>query len=59
MFEYAVVHEMCHLTHRNYEPEFWDLVGRVLPDSQERKGWLDKNEHMLGWEKVEAISSLR
>ena len=54
VLEYAVVHEMCHLKHRNHESEFWDLVGRLLPDWQERKARLDKNEHMLGWEKVEA-----
>ncbi|MDR6901492.1 SprT family zinc-dependent metalloprotease [Rhizobium miluonense] len=53
VLEYAVVHEMCHLKHRNHEPEFWNLVGRVLPDWETRKDWLDKNEHMLGWEKVE------
>jgi len=53
VLEYAVVHEMCHLKHRNHEPEFWDLVGRVLPDWKDRKAWLDKNEHLLGWEKVE------
>ena len=53
MLEYAVVHEMCHLKHRNHGPEFWDLVGCVLPDWETRKDWLDKNEHLLGWEKVE------
>lgn len=55
VLEYAVVHEMCHLKLRNHEPEFWNLVGRVLPDWQERKAWLDKNEHMLGWERVEPV----
>ena len=53
VLEYAVVHEMCHLRHRNHEPEFWSLVGSILPDWEARKDWLDKNEHMLGWEKVE------
>jgi predicted metal-dependent hydrolase len=53
VLEYAVVHEMCHLKHRNHEPEFWNLVGRILPDWEARKAWLDKNEHLLGWEKVE------
>lgn len=57
VLEYAVVHEMCHLKHRNHEPEFWDLVGRVLPDWQASKNWLDKNEHMLGWDKVTPASS--
>ncbi|TCA83711.1 M48 family peptidase [Rhizobium leguminosarum bv. viciae] len=53
VLEYAVVHEMCHLKHRNHESEFWNLVGRILPDWETRKAWLDKNEHLLGWEKVE------
>lgn len=53
VLEYAVVHEMCHLKHRNHEPEFWGLVGRILPDWEARKAWLDRNEHLLGWERVE------
>ncbi|NTI75989.1 metal-dependent hydrolase [Agrobacterium sp. 13-626] len=57
VFEYAVVHELCHLKHRNHEPEFWQLVGSILPDWQSRKDWLDKNEHMLGWEKVGPVTS--
>ncbi len=52
VLEYAVVHELCHLRHRNHEPEFWTLVGSILPDFEARKAWLDANEHMLGWEKV-------
>lgn len=55
VLEYAVVHEMCHLKHRNHEPEFWDLVARLLPDWERRKAWLEENEHMLGWEKVETV----
>jgi len=53
VFEYAVVHELCHLRERNHGPEFWQLVGSILPDWQSRKSWLDQNEHLLGWEKVE------
>jgi len=53
VFEYAVVHELCHLRVRNHGPEFWQLVGSILPDWQMRKSWLDQNEHLLGWEKVE------
>ena len=53
VLEYAVVHELCHLRHRNHEPEFWAIVGSILPDFEARKHWLDANEHMLGWEKVE------
>jgi predicted metal-dependent hydrolase len=53
VLEYAVVHEMCHLRHRDHEPEFWLLVGSILPDWETRKAWLDKNEHLLGWDKIE------
>jgi len=53
VFEYAIVHELCHLRVRNHGPEFWQLVGSILPDWQMRKSWLDQNEHLLGWEKVQ------
>lgn len=53
VLEYAVVHELCHLRHRNHEPAFWQLLGSILPDWQTRKAWLDRNEHLLGFERVE------
>lgn len=56
VLEYAVVHELCHLRHRNHDPEFWGLVATIIPDWQDRKGWLDRNEHLLGWRNV-AISA--
>lgn len=55
VLEYAVVHELCHLRHRNHAPEFWSLVGSMLPDWEARKSWLAQNEHLLGWEKVEPV----
>lgn len=48
VLEYAVVHELCHLIHRNHSPEFWRLVAELLPGYQERKGWLEGNEGLLG-----------
>lgn len=53
VLEYAVVHELCHLRFRNHETEFWNLIGSILPDWEGRKSWLDKNEHLLDWKKVE------
>jgi len=47
VLEYAVVHELCHLRHRNHDREFWGLVGSILPDWEIRKAWLDQNEHYL------------
>ena len=53
VLEYAVVHELCHLRHRNHDREFWRLVGTILPDWQTRKAWLDGNEHFLTLRRLE------
>lgn len=48
VFEYVVVHELCHLERRDHSPAFWALVKRVLPDYEERKAWLEANEVEVG-----------
>jgi predicted metal-dependent hydrolase len=48
VFEYVVVHELCHLRHRDHSPAFWALVKRVLPDYGERKEWLEEHEVAVG-----------
>jgi predicted metal-dependent hydrolase len=53
VLEYAVVHELCHLRHRNHDRDFWRLVGTILPDWEARKAWLDGNEHFLTLRRVE------
>jgi hypothetical protein len=35
--EYVVAHELCHIKHKNHTPEFWGLLGRILPDYKKRK----------------------
>ena len=47
VLEYAVVHELCHVRHRNHDSAFWRLVGSLLPDWKARKAWLETNEHLL------------
>ena len=37
LFEYIVVHELCHLTHLNHSPAFWSLVALRLPDYRQRQ----------------------
>lgn len=32
MADYIVVHEMCHLWHFDHSRDFWELVGRVIPN---------------------------
>ena len=38
--DYIIVHEMCHMYHKNHSKEFWGLVASVLPDYEVRKEWL-------------------
>ncbi len=40
VIDYIIVHELCHLHHRDHSDAFWNEVDKVLPDYRERKGWL-------------------
>lgn len=42
VFEYVVVHELCHLKERNHGPAFWRLVASLLPGYEARKEWLER-----------------
>ena len=46
VFEYVVVHELCHLRQRNHGPRFWALVEELMPDYRQRRAWL--KEHGVG-----------
>lgn len=40
IIDYIIVHELCHLHHRDHSDAFWNEVDKVLPDYRERKDWL-------------------
>ena len=40
VIDYFVVHELCHLRHRDHSDAFWNEVDKVLPNYRERKEWL-------------------
>ena len=40
ILDYVVVHELCHLTHMNHSPAFWQAVEKVYPDYKNARKWL-------------------
>lgn len=40
VIDYIVVHELCHMRHRDHSDAFWNEVDKVLPQYRERKEWL-------------------
>ncbi len=47
VFDYVVVHELCHLRHPHHQPPFWRAVGEVMPDFERHRHWLKVNGHLL------------
>ncbi len=47
VFDYVVVHELCHLRHRHHQPPFWQAVGEVMQDFDQHRRWLKINGHLL------------
>jgi predicted metal-dependent hydrolase len=40
VIDYIVVHELCHVRHRDHSAAFWNEVDKVLPDWRDRRDWL-------------------
>ncbi|MBF8983201.1 M48 family metallopeptidase [Lutibacter sp. B2] len=47
VLDYIVVHEMCHMVHKNHSKDFWALVESIIPDYKERRNWLKKYGVMM------------
>lgn len=47
VIDYLIVHELCHLKHKNHSRKFWNSVKAILPDYEKRKKWLRENEYLL------------
>jgi hypothetical protein len=45
LVEYVVVHELCHIRHKNHSRKFWESVREVMPDYLERRGRLKREGH--------------
>jgi predicted metal-dependent hydrolase len=41
VLDYLAAHEVAHLLEMNHSPRFWRLLGRICPDMDRAKAWLD------------------
>lgn len=47
IIEYVVVHELCHIRHKNHSKDFWQLVAAHLPDYLHHREWLKRHGTQL------------
>jgi predicted metal-dependent hydrolase len=47
VLDYIVVHELCHLKHRDHSKNYWNLVEQIIPDHKEKRKWLKENGRSL------------
>jgi predicted metal-dependent hydrolase len=49
LIEYVLVHELTHMEHPNHDRQFWSVVGRVMPDYEDRRARLREMGSRLEW----------
>ena len=49
LFDYVIVHELCHLKEMNHSPRFWQLVKKFIPEAEEYRKELKCNEEKYTW----------
>lgn len=49
LMDYVVAHEVVHLAHEHHGPAFWAMLGRLMPDYEERKARLRELGPRLVW----------
>lgn len=47
VMEYVVVHELCHIQHKNHSQDFWRLVAAHMPDYLQHRQWLKQHGSSL------------
>jgi len=45
--DYVIVHELAHAVHEEHSTSFWNTVGTVIPDYENRREWLRLNGNTL------------
>jgi predicted metal-dependent hydrolase len=43
IMEYVIIHELCHVRHKNHSQAFWQLVADHMPDYLRHRQWLKQH----------------
>ena len=43
VMDYIITHEMVHLKYPNHSAEFWNELGKKMPNFREHENWLKTN----------------
>lgn len=45
--DYVIIHELCHVKHKNHSKNYWKLVKNLMPDYKDHRRWLKDNSYIL------------
>ena len=49
VFDYVIVHELCHIKHLNHSTKFWSLVEKHMPHYKDAENWLKQHQAQMHW----------
>lgn len=47
VIDYILVHELCHIKHKNHSSDFWLAVESAMHDYRDKRNWLKENGYSL------------
>ncbi len=47
VMDYVVIHELCHIRHKNHSAAFWAMVAQYDPDYKTHRAWLREHAALM------------